>query len=159
MVSNLDVQVTIRGIWGRKAYICQTYDSRVDKFDKVKRLFPALKANGTTPEGLCYEATMKYFVPTTKDVDSYLLNICDGEPNFSEDGTNYYGDVALLHTRKMVKKIKEQGVKVMAYYVSDYDSDRSKRNFKTMYGDDSRFININDIIPITKTLNELFLTK
>jgi hypothetical protein len=59
----------------------------------------------------------------------------------------------------MVKKIKEQGVKVMAYYVADYDSDRSKRNFKTMYGDDSRFININDIIPITKTLNELFLTK
>jgi hypothetical protein len=159
MVSNLDVQVTIRGIWGKKAYICQAYDSRVDKFDKVKRLFPALKANGTTPEGLCYEATMKYFVPTTKDVDSYFLNICDGEPNFSEDGTNYYGDVALLHTRKMVKKIKEQGVKVMAYYVSDYDSDRSKRNFKVMYGDDSRFININDIIPITKTLNELFLTK
>ncbi len=159
MVSNLDVQVTIRGIWGKKAYICQTYDSRVDKFDKVKRLFPALKANGTTPEGLCYEATMKHFVPTTKDIDSYLLNICDGEPNFSEDGTNYYGDTALLHTRKMVKKIKEQGVKVMAYYVADYDSDRSRRNFKTMYGDDSRFININDIIPITKTLNELFLTK
>jgi hypothetical protein len=159
MVSNLNVQVTIRGIWGTKAYICQAYDSRVDKFDKVKRLFPALRANGTTPEGLCYEATMKYFVPTTKDVDSYFLNICDGEPNFSEDGTNYYGDVALQHTRKMVKKIKEQGVKVMAYFVSDYEHDSSKRKFKIMYGEDSRFININDIIPITKTLNELFLTK
>lgn len=159
MVSNLNVQVTIRGTWGKKPYICQAYDSRVDKFDKVKRLIPALKANGVTPEGLCYEATMKYFVPTTKDVDSYFLNICDGEPNFSEDGTNYHGETALLHTRKMVKKIKEQGVKVMAYYVSDYDGERSRRNFKTMYGDDSRFININDIIPITKTLNELFLTK
>lgn len=159
MVSNLNVQVTIRGIWGTKAYICQAYDSRVDKFDKVKRLFPALRANGTTPEGLCYEATMKYFVPTTKDVDSYFLNICDGEPNFSEDGTNYYGEVALQHTRKMVKKIKEQGVKVMSYFVSDYDHDSSKRKFKIMYGEDSRFININDIIPITKTLNELFLTK
>ena len=159
MISNLNVQVTIRGIWGTKAYICQAYDSRVDKFDKVKRLFPALRANGTTPEGLCYEATMKYFVPTTKDVDSYFLNICDGEPNFSEDGTNYYGEVALQHTRKMVKKIKEQGVRVMAYFVSDYDHDSSKRKFKTMYGEDSRFININDIIPITKTLNELFLTK
>ena len=159
MVSNLNVQVTIRGIWGTKAYICQAYDSRVDKFDKVKRLFPALRANGTTPEGLCYEATMKYFVPTTKDVDSYFLNICDGEPNFSEDGTNYYGEVALQHTRKMVKKIKEQGVKVMAYFVSDYEHDSSKRKFKVMYGEDSRFININDIIPITKTLNELFLTK
>jgi hypothetical protein len=159
MVSNLNVQVTIRGIWGRKPYICQAYDSRVDKFDKVKRLFPALHANGTTPEGLCYEATMKHFVPTTKDIDSYFLNICDGEPNFSEDGTNYYGDVAIEHTRKMVKKMKEQGINMMAYFVSDYDSENSKRKFKRMYGEDSRFIDIENIVPITKTLNELFLKK
>ena len=160
MVSNLEVQVTIRGIWGKKAYICQAYDSRVDKFDKVKRLFPALHANGTTPEGLCYEAVMKYFVPTTKDIDSYFLNICDGEPNFSEDGTNYYGNVAVEHTRKMVKKMKEQGINVMAYFVSDYGaSGNSQSKFKRMYGEDSRFIDIENIVPITKTLNELFLKK
>ncbi len=160
MVSNLNVQVTIRGQWGRKPYICQAYDSRVDKFDKVKRLFPALHANGTTPEGLCYEATMKYFVPTTKDIDSYFLNICDGEPNFSEDGTNYYGNVAVEHTRKMVKKMKEQGINVMAYFVSDYGaSGSSETKFKRMYGEDSRFIDIENIVPITKTLNELFLKK
>jgi hypothetical protein len=160
MVNNLNVQVTIRGIWGRKPYICQAYDSRVDKFDKVKRLFPALHANGTTPEGLCYEATMKYFVPTTKDMDSYFLNICDGEPNFSEDGTNYYGEVAVEHTRRMVKKMKEQGINVMAYFVSDYGAgESSQRKFKKMYGEDSRFIDIENIVPITKTLNELFLKK
>jgi hypothetical protein len=160
MVSNLEVQVTIRGQWGRKAYICQAYDSRVDKFDKVKRLFPALHANGTTPEGLCYEATMKYFVPTTKDIDSYFLNICDGEPNFTDDGTNYYGNVAVEHTRKMVKKMKEQGINVMAYFVSDYGaSGSSETKFKRMYGEDSRFIDIENIVPITKTLNELFLKK
>ncbi len=160
MVNNLNVQVTIRGIWGRKPYICQAYDSRVDKFDKVKRLFPALHANGTTPEGLCYEAIMKYFVPTTKDIDSYFLNICDGEPNFSEDGTNYYGEVAVEHTRKMVRKMKEQGINVMAYFVSDYGAgENSQRKFKKMYGEDSRFIDIENIVPITKTLNELFLKK
>jgi len=160
MVSNLEVQVTIRGIWGRKPYICQAYDSRVDKFDKVKRLFPALHANGTTPEGLCYEATMKYFVPTTKDIDSYFLNICDGEPNFSEDGTNYHGEIAVEHTRRMVKKMKEQGINVMAYFVSDYGaSGSSETKFKRMYGEDSRFIDIENIVPITKTLNELFLQK
>lgn len=160
MVSNLNVQVTIRGIWGRKPYICQAYDSRVDKFDKVKRLFPALHANGTTPEGLCYEAIMKHFVPTTKDTDSYFLNICDGEPNFSEDGTNYYGEVAVEHTRKMVRKMKEQGINIMAYFVSDYGaSGHSQNKFKRMYGEDSRFIDIENIVPITKTLNELFLKK
>ncbi len=160
MVNNLNVQVTIRGIWGRKPYICQAYDSRVDKFDKVKRLFPALHANGTTPEGLCYEATMKYFVPTTKDIDSYFLNICDGEPQYSEDGTNYYGEIAVEHTRKMVKKMKEQGINMLAYFVSDYDHQSSKNKFKRMYGEDSsRFIDIENIVPITKTLNELFLKK
>jgi len=160
MVNNLNVQVSIRGIWGRKPYICQAYDSRIDKFDKVKRLFPALHANGTTPEGLCYEATMKYFVPTTKDIDSYFLNICDGEPNFSEDGTNYYGQVAVEHTRKMVRKMKDQGINVMAYFVSDYEHNSSRDKFKRMYGDDSsRFIDIQNIVPITKTLNELFLKK
>jgi hypothetical protein len=160
MVSNLEVQVTIRGQWGRKAYICQAYDSRVDKFDKVKRLFPALHANGTTPEGLCYEAIMKHFVPTTKDIDSYFLNVCDGEPNFTDDGTNYYGELAVEHTRKMVKKMKEQGINIMAYFVSDYGaSGSSERKFKKMYGEDSRFIDIENIVPITKTLNELFLKK
>jgi len=160
MVSNLEVQVTIRGIWGRKPYICQAYDSRVDKFDKVKRLFPALHANGTTPEGLCYEAIMKYFVPTTKDIDSYFLNICDGEPNFSEDGTNYHGEIAVEHTRRMVKKMKEQGINIMAYFVSDYGVNGNSQNrFKRMYGEDSRFIDIENIVPITKTLNELFLQK
>jgi len=160
MVSNLEVQVTIRGIWGRKPYICQAYDSRVDKFDKVKRLFPALHANGTTPEGLCYEAIMKYFVPTTKDIDSYFLNICDGEPNFSEDGTNYHGEIAVEHTRRMVKKMKEQGINIMAYFVSDYGvGGNSQNRFKRMYGEDSRFIDIENIVPITKTLNELFLQK
>jgi hypothetical protein len=160
MINNLDVQVSIRGTWGRRAYICQAYDSRVDKFDKVKRLFPALRANGTTPEGLCYEAIMKQFVPANNDSDSYFLNICDGEPCFSDDKVEYSGDSARLHTKRMVKKIKERGIKVMAYYVSDYgSSDRAESNFKAMYGEDSRFINIDDILQISKTLNNLFLQK
>ncbi len=119
-----------------------------------------MHANGTTPEGLCYEAIMKYFVPTTKDIDSYFLNICDGEPNFSEDGTNYHGEIAVEHTRRMVKKMKEQGINIMAYFVSDYGVNGNSQNrFKRMYGEDSRFIDIENIVPITKTLNELFLQK
>ena len=48
---------------------------------------------------------------------------------------------------------------MMAYFFSDYDSENSKRKFKRMYGEDSRFIDIENIVPITKTLNELFLKK
>jgi|694.fasta_scaffold17556_17 hypothetical protein len=160
MLSNLDVQVSIRGTWGQKAYVCQAYDSRVDKFDKVKRLFPALHANGTTPEGLCYEAIMKQFIPANNDSDSYFLNICDGEPNFKDNNVDYNGHPALLHTNRMVKKIKNKGIKVMAYYISTYYASAwSENNFKTMYGEDSKFINVDDILQITKTLNTLFLQK
>ena len=160
MVSNLAVQVSIRGTWGNKPYICIAYDSRFDKFEKVKRLFPALQANGTTPEGLCFQAIMKHFVESNKDMDSYFLNICDGEPSFSNDQCSYSGHNALLHTKKMVHQIKDMGIKVMSYFVGDtYGYGRSRDNFKTMYGSDSKFIDVKQIVPIVKTMNELFMKK
>lgn len=160
MVSNLNVQVSIRGTWGNKPYMCVAYDSRMDKFEKVKRLFPALQANGTTPEGLCYQAVMKHFVESNKDMDSYLLNICDGEPSFSNDQCSYSGHNALLHTKKMVAQIKDMGIKVMSYFVGEsYGYGRSQDNFKVMYGSDSKFIDVKQVVPIVKTMNELFMKK
>jgi hypothetical protein len=160
MLSNLNVQVSIRGMWGNKPYICIAYDSRFDKFEKVKRLFPALQANGTTPEGLCYQAIMKHFVESNKDMDSYLLNICDGEPSFSNDQCSYSGHNALLHTKKMVGQIKDMGIKVMSYFVGEsYGYGRSQDNFKVMYGSDSKFIDVKQVVPIVKTMNELFMKK
>ena len=161
MINNLSVQVTIRGTWGYNPYICMAYDSRVDKFDKVKRLFPSLKAGGTTPEGLTYQAIMDQFISKTNSVDSYFLNICDGEPYFDSPGFSYNGWAAVEHTRKMVQTIRNKGVKIMGYFVSDSGSRAysSKENFKRMYGDESQFIDINNITEISKTLNQLFLTK
>ena len=163
MVSNLNVQVSIRGTWGNKPYICIAYDSRFDKFEKVKRLFPALQASGTTPEGLTFQAIMKHFVESTKDMDSYFLNICDGEPTFSNDQVSYGGQNAVLHTKKMVNQIREMGINVMSYFVTEGSSSSwggsSAERFKRMYGSDSRFIDVTQIVPITKTLNELFMKK
>jgi hypothetical protein len=159
MVSNLNVQVSIRGTWGDKPYICIAYDSRFDKFEKVKRLFPALHANGTTPEGLCYQAILKHFVESNKDMDSYFLNICDGEPTFSNQQCSYSGRNALLHTKKMVGQIKDMGIQVMSYFVGGSSYSSSSDNFKTMYGSDSRFIDVKQIVPIIKTMNELFMKK
>ena len=160
MVNNLNVQVSIRGTWGNRPYICIAYDSRFDKFEKVKRLFPALHANGTTPEGLCYQAILKHLVESNKDMESYFLNICDGEPSFSNDQCSYSGHNALLHTKKMVGQIKDMGIQIMSYFVGDtHGYGRSRENFKVMYGNDSRFIDVKQIVPIVKTMNELFLKK
>ena len=160
MVNNLNVQVSIRGTWGNRPYVCIAYDSRFDKFEKVKRLFPALHANGTTPEGLCYQAILKHLVESNKDMESYFLNICDGEPSFSNDQCSYSGHNALLHTKKMVGQIKDMGIQIMSYFVGDrHGYGRSRDNFKVMYGNDSRFIDVKQIVPIVKTMNELFLKK
>jgi len=162
MISNLDVQVSIRGTWndsGSKPYVVIAYDSKIDKFEKVKRLFPSLRASGTTPEGLCYEAIMNHFIESSRDTESYFVNICDGEPNWEGNGFYYTGQIALNHTKLMVNKIRSKGIKVLSYFVDGNSSGHSQDRFKVMYGDSSRFVDINNIVPITKTLNELFLTR
>jgi nitric oxide reductase activation protein len=161
MIPNLNIQISFRTTSNDSTpYIVVAYDSRVDKFIKVKQLFCYLHPNGTTPEGLCFEAVMKQMVGSNGEIDSYFLNISDGEPYYHGKGMSYQGSGAAKHTRKMVKKMKEQGINVMAYFVSDYGaSGSSETKFKRMYGEDSRFIDIENIVPITKTLNELFLKK
>ena len=166
MVNNLDVQVSIRstidgGSWNaNKPYMVIAYDSRIDKFTKVKQLVAALEPNGTTPEGLCFEAIMKHFVESSNDLESYFLNISDGEPNFGNDSINYSRQVASKHTAEMVKRIKQRGIGVLSYFVSDYTPyESSKKVFSEMYGSSAKFIDVNGLVPITKTLNELFLKK
>jgi hypothetical protein len=54
MIPNLNIQISFRTTTGELPYIVLAYDSRVDKFIKVKQLFGYLGASGTTPEGLCF---------------------------------------------------------------------------------------------------------
>jgi hypothetical protein len=103
MIQNLSIQVTFRTTSNNLPYIVMAYDSRVDKFSKVKRMFGGLGPGGTTPEGLCFEAIMKHFLPSNTDMDSYFLNLSDGEPYFHGQNFYYSGKEAATHTRKMVK--------------------------------------------------------
>jgi len=166
MISGLDVVVSFRTTHyasGRNGspLVAIGYDSRVDKFRKIENLWPSLHPGGTTPEGLCYEAIMKDFVGGTNNRDSYFLNFSDGQPMFSGDGFEYYGDSALHHTRKQVKEIIKKGISVMSYFVGDseYDRTRNMDDFKTMYGNDAQFIDVTKVSSLAKTMNNLFLEK
>ena len=145
MISGLDVVVSFRTTHygsGRNGQplVAIGFDSRVDKFRKIENIWPSLHPGGTTPEGLCYEAIMKDFVGGTNNRDSYFLNFSDGQPMFSGEGFEYYGDQALHHTKKQVKEIIKKGISVMSYFVGDSEYDRSRNmdDFKTMYGKDAR---------------------
>lgn len=161
MISNLELQITFRYSDNDLPVIVFAYDSRKDSFQKIKSIFPYLRECGTTPEGLTFEAIQKMIVPASNDMDSFFVNISDGEPTFSNKNIQYGGMAACEHTKKQVNKIKANGIGVLSYFVSDgdYYSEGSKIKFKTMYGSDAKFININSIGEVTATLNKMFLSK
>jgi len=170
MIQNVDVVVSIRsthevGGYGSRGnttvpLMLIAYDSRVDKFSKVKNLFAHITVSGTTPEGLCFEAVMDEIVPTSKDRDSYFLNFSDGMPMFSTNDFTYYNDNAVGHTKKMINEMRTRGIKVLSYYIGDgYDSDRYMGDFKKMYGKDSEFIDVTSVMSVSKTMNKKFLEK
>jgi nitric oxide reductase activation protein len=169
MIQNLDVVVSLRSThsndnrWNSNStspLILIAYDSRVDKFSKVKKMFPYLHPGGTTPEGLCFEAIMNDIIPTTNDLDSYFLNFSDGMPMFSSDTISYYNDDAVNHTKKMVNEIRSRGIKVLSYYIGgEYERESTQADFKTMYGKDANFINVKSVVDVSKTMNKKFLEK
>ena len=166
MISGLDVVVSFRTTHhsgnrgGGQPMVAIGYDSRVDKFRKIENLWPNLYAGGTTPEGLCYEAIMNDFVPSTNNRDSYFLNFSDGMPMFGCNDFDYYGHEALQHTKKQVKEISKKGIQILSYFIGDsYDEERNMNDFKTMYGKDAEFVDVTKVSSLAKTMNNLFLEK
>jgi len=167
MISGLDVVVSFRTThysgsrYNGQPMVAIGYDSRVDNFRKIENVWSNLYPGGTTPEGLCYEAIMKDFVPSTNNRDSYFLNFSDGQPMFGDGDFDYYGEEALQHTKKQVKEIIKKGISVMSYFVGDseYDRTRNMDDFKTMYGNDAQFIDVTKVSSLAKTMNNLFLEK
>jgi len=173
MINNVDLVISYRSTQntngnnyysrrGSKSYplMLIAYDSRIDKINKVKNLFKLLTPAGTTPEGLCFEAVMKEIEPSSKDKDSYFLNFSDGMPMFGNDDIDYHHNTAIDHTNKMVKMIRERGVKVLSYFIGDsYDRERSTSTFTKMYGSDAEFIDVTSVLPVAKTMNKAFLKK
>ena len=169
MISNVDVAVSFRSTHtsNRRSYgsehplVLVGYDSRVDKFNKVKKMFPSIYPGGTTPEGLCFEALLKDIVPTSNDRDSYFLNLSDGMPMFSGKDFSYYNENAINHTKAQVNEFRKMGIKVLSYFVGDsnYNDNSYMGDFKKMYGKDAEFINLDNVTQISKTMNAKFLEK
>ena len=168
MIPNFDVVFSLRGTSCKYSggndvpIILYAYDSRVDNITKVRNLFKYLDCNSTTPEGLCYEAIMDDMIHTTNNKESYFLNFSDGMPMYSNKEIYYSGSQARNHTRDMVKKMRNMGIKILSYYISNYDGDSEYSNlnqFKEMYGNDSEQINVLSIPAVARTINNLFLKR
>ena len=153
----IDVRGSARGRGSSRALVWVVYDSKKDPMSVVRNKFKNLYPGGATPEGLCYDAIMKEIVGVAKGKDSYFINVSDGEPAFS----NYYGHTAAMHTAKQMKRMRDNGINVMAYFVGSgtvkqIEKSSSFKTFKTMYGKDARAIDLNNLGELSKSLNSLF---
>jgi hypothetical protein len=165
MINNVSVSISFRsGVYISKnrnsevPYVVIAYDSRKDKFSKITQLFPLLYPNGSTPEGLAFQAIMDHIPHSNYEMDSYFVNLSDGQPAFNP---GYFGEIAARHTRKQVSKMTGNGVEVISYYLES-DQVQSPVNFKlfkTMYGKDAQFIDVKNVVKIAHTLNSKFLSK
>lgn len=164
MLENINVSISVRSSLDKNPYVVMAYDSRKDKFSKIRNLFPYLMPSSTTPEGLCYEAIIKHLPKCSVDADNYFINISDGEPCFSISNNNfsvsYSGIAACQHTRKQVSKIRDNGYRIISYFVTDMYGHKQPslvENFKVMYGSDSHFINFDNLNQIVGTINKKML--
>jgi hypothetical protein len=171
MARNINVQVSIRSTdssYRALPYIAVVHDSTKNTFRQFCKYMSILQANNTTPEGLCFEAIQKQLIPTTNDTDSFFLNFSDGQPCYSigtnDDSINYQGEAAAEHTKKQINKMRNAGINTLSYFISDYSEERMMsstdwRVFQKCYGKDAKCVNVENMMQVAKTMNELFLSK
>ena len=160
MAGNINVVVSFRWTHEDKPVVIICYNSRKDKLTKITKLWKYINAGGTTPESLCYEALMKKWLSGVRGEDNYFINYSDGAPWFTNGEVYYSGHSAEKHGKKMVTSMKNNGIKVSSYFISDgYVRDGDRGSFKTMYGNDANFINPTNMMEVAKTMNKKFLQK
>ncbi len=160
-VNNLDIQVSVRSTQksGRKelAMVAVIYDSRKNTFKQYIDWISSLGPTNTTPEGVCFDALLKQnlIVPTSSTVDSYFLNMSDGEPGM--DGLSTPQGVYI--TRNAVRKMIGKNISILSFFINERSGGSSMETFKDMYGKDARQVNANSVVDIARELNKKFLTE
>ena len=183
----IDVQISVRLTEGSPqrpaAYLI--YDSTKNSLNHLRIAFSLISPSTMTPEGLCFEGMFKkgWFKASTNEVDSYFLNISDGEPGM--DG--YNGRSAIQHTARIVNKMKtELDMQVLSFFldrcdyprkgdganqptneekmkqyqqlVQSFSSSNSGTQFKHMYGRDASVVDPGSALMIARELNKKFMT-
>ena len=159
MAGNIRVIVSFRFTQEHKPLVLIGYDSKVNKLGHIKSLWTGIGVCGTTPESLCYEAMMDNYLESVTGDDNYFINFSDGQPYFGNDEVRYVGSEAARHCKKQVKIMKNRGIKILSYFVSDYAYDSERSSFKSMYGNDASFIKPTNMMEVAKTMNSMFLQK
>jgi hypothetical protein len=161
MIPNFHVVISVRAAPEDVPIVLIIFDSSVDRLPHARKYFPRLYPFGSTPEGLVFEA-IHDIVCKGKEARKFFLNVSDGMPHFSDRAASrrvwYQGYTAIAHTRRVVNKIRNSGIGILSYYVTN-GSTGSLQDFKQMYGSSAKYIDVTNFREVSNTLNELFLEK
>ena len=174
-VRNVDTVISIRG-GNDMPIVSVVFDSRKDKFHNWIKWASKLYPNGATPEGLCYKAIMGLITECASTHDVYFINFSDGEPGFSlnignktkgrrrwySNTCSYGGELAVNHTRQQIQTMRDSGIKILSYFITDSryaDHNRTMEDFRKMYGEDAVNVNIESSTEVLRTLNRLLLAR
>lgn len=165
-MGNIDLTISIRttgndpnsGWRNQIPLLILAFDSRKNKLKDLYKLAHC-KVVGYTPEGICLNALNEFIPASSYYLDSYLINMSDGMPTFSNGDIKYSNEGAIYDTEQAVSRIKKKGVNIMSYFIGNNMNIEIMNNFRKMYGKDAEFVDMDNINQITRTLNKLFLTQ
>ena len=173
MIQNIAVEVSYRyemNINGKSSVVLvNAYNSKKHKVDHMAKIALLLQPIECTVDSLCirYQLDRKLIKPTTSETTSYFINFSDGGPGTTvydnnNAQINYNGISAHRHIEKCRKDLEAIGVKVMSYFIgsSNHGNNRTVEQFTTDWGKaNSSFIDVTELLPLAKSLNQMFLSK
>ncbi len=153
-----------RNSWSSRAgqnipYLMYIFDSKKHNIQYIRTMFPKIRSNNLTPEGLCFDGIMKDTIQKSANTEAYFINICDGEPYMNYVSSSgqfiYSGPQAQNHSKKQMQRMEQNGVKFITYFIgSKYDFDAVEK----CYGKNAILLQRADEIgKITQSMNKKLL--
>jgi len=163
-LKNFDVEISLRGTFsnpGKQSnqtpLLAYSFNSKKNNVKDLNK-FKALITCGMTPEGICLDEVRKNLPKPSYYQEVFLLNISDGLPNISS--VVYNLNTAINHTAKVIRQYKKDNIGVLSYYIHDVwdKTQKSEDTFGKMYGKDAKYIDVDNISLVGKTINNMLIS-
>ena len=165
-LKNFDVEISLRGTFSKNynpknseqtPLLAYAFNSKKNNVKDLHK-FKSLTTCGMTPEGICLDEIRKSLPKPSYYQEVFLLNISDGLPNIHS--TSYNFNTAINHTAKVIRQYKKDNIGVLSYYIHDVwdKTQKAEGTFAKMYGKGAKYIDVNNISLVGKTINNMLLS-
>ena len=174
MIQNIAVEISYRYNFAigdkNSAILVNAYNSKKHKIDHMAKVALLLTPRAATVDSLCirYQLNKKRITPGSSEVKSYFINFSDGAPGCmiatSTGNFTYAGPGAHKHIERCRRDMEAMNINILSYFIGTSTSpkytSKTVQQFKEDWGNsNASFINVTEIVPLAKSLNQMFLSK